>query len=200
MKDDLEAREVTSSAHGVQDTVAAICTPPGPGGIGMVRITGPDAMAVGLKIFTPRGRAPRTDPEPKRALVGHVHQPGFPGEPIETVSILDVHPTISRLLGLDVSTNVDGRALLDGGLTEVELVSSDGGVAVITGVAEAERVDVLTGGIVDDAAPVEIAIDTGTGLISSVDFDVETGDGVAFWRVELDNYGAQVDVTAPPLG
>jgi lipoprotein LprG len=92
------------------------------------------------------------------------------------------------------------RALLDGGLTDVELVSSGGDIAVISGVAEAERVDVLTGGIVDDAAPVEIAIDTTTGLISSVEFDVETGDGIASWRVELQNYGAQVDVTAPPLG
>ncbi len=92
------------------------------------------------------------------------------------------------------------RALLDGDLSDVELVSDEGGVAVLTGIAAAERVDVLTGGIVDEAAPVEIAIDTETDLIRSVDFEVETDGGIAEWRVELANYGAQVDVTAPTLG
>ncbi len=92
------------------------------------------------------------------------------------------------------------RALLDGDLSDVELVSDEGGVAVLTGIAAAERVDVLTGGIVDEAAPVEIAIDTETDLIRSVDFEVETDGGIAEWRVDLANYGAQVDVTAPTLG
>ncbi|MEO1060505.1 MAG: LppX_LprAFG lipoprotein [Actinomycetota bacterium] len=91
------------------------------------------------------------------------------------------------------------RALLAEDLSEVELVSSEGSTAVITGIAAAERVDVLTGGIVDEAAPVELTIDTDTDLISSVEFDVDTDDGIAEWRVELENYGAQVDVTAPPL-
>ena len=83
MKDDLETKEITSSAHHVHDTVAAISTPPGPGGIGMVRITGPDAMAVGGKIFTPLGTGSSPDLEPKMAVVGHVHFPGFPDAPID---------------------------------------------------------------------------------------------------------------------
>lgn len=91
------------------------------------------------------------------------------------------------------------RALLADDLTDVELVSTEGDTAVITGIAAAERVDVLTGGIVDESAPVELTIDTATDLISSVEFDVDTGDGIAEWRVELDDYGARVDVTAPPL-
>ncbi len=92
------------------------------------------------------------------------------------------------------------RALLAEDLSDVELVSAQGGTAMLTGIAAAERVDVLTGGIVDEAAPVEIAIDTETGLVRTVEFEVETGGGIAEWRVVLDNYGAQVDVTAPPLG
>lgn len=92
------------------------------------------------------------------------------------------------------------RALLAEDLTDVELVSAEEDVAVLTGVAAAERVDVLTGGIVEEAAPVELTIDTEADVISSVEFAVDTDDGVAEWRVDLDSYGAQVDVTAPPLG
>jgi tRNA modification GTPase len=83
MKDDLETREITSSAHDVHDTVAAISTPPGPGGIGMVRITGPDAMVVGRMIFTPLGSGPSPDLESRKAFVGRVHHPGSPEEPID---------------------------------------------------------------------------------------------------------------------
>ncbi|MBI5562048.1 MAG: tRNA uridine-5-carboxymethylaminomethyl(34) synthesis GTPase MnmE [Deltaproteobacteria bacterium] len=36
-------------------TVAAISTPPGEGGIGIVRISGPDALAIGAKVFRRRG-------------------------------------------------------------------------------------------------------------------------------------------------
>ena len=66
-----------------QDTIAAISTPPGAGGVGMLRVTGPDAMAVGQKIFTPLGRDPSPNLEPKLAVVGHVHYPGFPDTPID---------------------------------------------------------------------------------------------------------------------
>ncbi|MDF1524952.1 MAG: tRNA uridine-5-carboxymethylaminomethyl(34) synthesis GTPase MnmE [bacterium] len=83
MKDDPGIKEITSSAHDVHDTVTAISTPPGPGGIGMVRITGPDAIGVGRRIFTHPGAGSPLDPEPKKAVVGHVHYPGFPEEPID---------------------------------------------------------------------------------------------------------------------
>jgi tRNA modification GTPase len=83
MKDDLETKEITSSAYYVHDTVAAISTPPGPGGVGMVRITGPDAMAVGRRIFTPLGSSPPPDLQPRKAVVGRVHHPDHPEEPID---------------------------------------------------------------------------------------------------------------------
>ncbi|MCK5352305.1 tRNA uridine-5-carboxymethylaminomethyl(34) synthesis GTPase MnmE [bacterium] len=66
-----------------RDTIAAISTPPGPGGVGMVRITGPDATAVGQKIFTPLGSGPAPNLEPRKAFVGRVHHPGLPDEPID---------------------------------------------------------------------------------------------------------------------
>ena len=66
-----------------QDTIAAISTPPGPGGVGMVRITGPNAMAAGQKIFTPLSADDTLYLEPKRAVVGHVHPPGLSSDPID---------------------------------------------------------------------------------------------------------------------
>jgi len=83
MKDDLEAVKITSSAHDVHDTVAAISTPPGPGGVGMVRIAGPHAMEIGRRIFTPLGTSPSPPLEPRKACVGHVHDPDLPDKPID---------------------------------------------------------------------------------------------------------------------
>jgi len=47
--------------HSFEDTIAAISTPPGPSGIGIVRLSGPDALAIAQRVFRPRGRA-RTVP------------------------------------------------------------------------------------------------------------------------------------------
>ncbi len=45
------------------DTIAAIATPPGEGGIAIVRVSGPDALAVAACVFRPlRGGDPRTFP------------------------------------------------------------------------------------------------------------------------------------------
>lgn len=40
-----------------QDTIAAIATPPGEGGIGIVRLSGPDALQVASCVFSPSSRA-----------------------------------------------------------------------------------------------------------------------------------------------
>ncbi|MCL1979531.1 MAG: tRNA uridine-5-carboxymethylaminomethyl(34) synthesis GTPase MnmE [Proteobacteria bacterium] len=41
------------AAHPATETIAAVATPPGIGGIGIIRISGPDAMALLRKIFVP---------------------------------------------------------------------------------------------------------------------------------------------------
>jgi tRNA modification GTPase len=46
------------------DTIVAIATPPGRGGIGVVRLSGPDAAAIGRRLITHRG-----DLEPRRATL-----------------------------------------------------------------------------------------------------------------------------------
>ncbi len=58
-----------------RDTIAAISTAAGPGGIGIVRISGPRAWEVGRALFQPaKGELP--DPPPlRRLLYGHVVEP-----------------------------------------------------------------------------------------------------------------------------
>lgn len=41
------------------DTIAAIATAPGLGGIGVIRLSGPEALAVGLKLSGRRTLTPR---------------------------------------------------------------------------------------------------------------------------------------------
>jgi tRNA modification GTPase len=54
------------------DTIAAIATPPGEGGIGIVRLSGPEARRIGNAIFRPRRPGPL---RPYRLRYGHVVDP-----------------------------------------------------------------------------------------------------------------------------
>ncbi len=56
----------------MSDTIAAIATPPGEGGIGIIRLSGPEAQAIALKIFRPV-RAGRL--RSHRVRYGHVIGP-----------------------------------------------------------------------------------------------------------------------------
>ena len=63
------------------DTIAAISTPPGPGAIGVLRLSGPRAVAIARRCFKPLGPRALTD-HPVRALVyGDLLDSG--GEPID---------------------------------------------------------------------------------------------------------------------
>ena len=42
----------------MSSTICALATPPGAGGIAVVRVSGPEAYAVVEEIFTPRNPAP----------------------------------------------------------------------------------------------------------------------------------------------
>ncbi|MGQ9919781.1 MAG: tRNA uridine-5-carboxymethylaminomethyl(34) synthesis GTPase MnmE [Desulfobacca sp.] len=56
------------------DTIAAIATPPGQGGIGIVRLSGPQALAIATRLFRPR--VPRPGPYPShRLLLGQIIAP-----------------------------------------------------------------------------------------------------------------------------
>jgi len=118
MKDDLGTSKINSSAHDVHDTVAAISTPPGPGGVGMVRISGPDAMAVGQKIFSPLGSDPSPEPQPRKAIVGRVHYPGLPDEPIDQAVWLCFKGPRSFTGEDTVEITAHGGPLIMGGVLE----------------------------------------------------------------------------------
>lgn len=64
--------------HG--DTIAAISTPPGRGGIGVVRLSGPASLSISQDIFQPESEAALN--EPNRAKFGRVVDPAT-GEPID---------------------------------------------------------------------------------------------------------------------
>jgi tRNA modification GTPase len=57
------------------DTIAAIATGQGAGGIGIVRVSGPDALAVGTRVFRGRGGRPLESMPPLHLLLGTVVDP-----------------------------------------------------------------------------------------------------------------------------
>jgi tRNA modification GTPase len=54
------------------ETIAAVSTPPGEGGIGVVRLSGPDAVSLALRLFRRADGTSLADPQPFRAYVGHI--------------------------------------------------------------------------------------------------------------------------------
>jgi len=56
------------------DTIAAVSTPRGKGGVALIRISGPEAVSVGRLIFTPAGRLQPYD-KPRTAIFGTAHTP-----------------------------------------------------------------------------------------------------------------------------
>ncbi|MCS7091369.1 MAG: tRNA uridine-5-carboxymethylaminomethyl(34) synthesis GTPase MnmE [Verrucomicrobiota bacterium] len=60
------------------DTIAAIATPPGEGGLAVIRISGPEALAIADRIFHPAGkRGCKPSEAPTHTLhYGHIHRQG----------------------------------------------------------------------------------------------------------------------------
>jgi tRNA modification GTPase len=52
-------------------TIAAISTPPGKGGVAVIRISGKDALSIGEKIFKPKGKSIR-DRAPRTQIFGYI--------------------------------------------------------------------------------------------------------------------------------
>ncbi|NOY86696.1 MAG: tRNA uridine-5-carboxymethylaminomethyl(34) synthesis GTPase MnmE [Deltaproteobacteria bacterium] len=70
------------------ETIAAISTPPGLGGVGMVRISGPQSLETARRIFLPAATWRHFPPTPGKAVVGRVHPPDRPSEPIDQAVFL----------------------------------------------------------------------------------------------------------------
>lgn len=74
-------------ASGTGETIAAIATPPGPGGIGIIRISGPVALPILLKLFKPRHKIPPQGYESHRLHYGWIIDPET-SSPIDEVLVV----------------------------------------------------------------------------------------------------------------
>lgn len=106
-----------NSAYSPTDTIVAIATPPGQGGVGIVRLSGPDSLSILQRLLTRSGKPPRVF-APRVLTRGWVHaEPG--GEAIDEV--LAVHmPGPGSFTGEDVAE-----------------IHCHGGQALLLGVVEA---------------------------------------------------------------
>lgn len=59
----------------LSDTIAAISTPPGKGGVAVIRISGPDALGIAEKIFKPRGNKALSE-NPRMQIYGYILKAG----------------------------------------------------------------------------------------------------------------------------
>ncbi len=59
----------------MEDTIAAVATPYGEGGIGIIRISGDDAERILDEVFVPAGRQSGRGPESRRLMYGHIVDP-----------------------------------------------------------------------------------------------------------------------------
>ena len=60
-----------------EETIAAIATPPGKGGVAIVRMSGPDALSVAERMFVPSGAVKVKDFVPYRLSPGNICADGF---------------------------------------------------------------------------------------------------------------------------
>ncbi|MZH03256.1 MAG: tRNA uridine-5-carboxymethylaminomethyl(34) synthesis GTPase MnmE, partial [Nitrospinae bacterium] len=58
----------------MNDTITAIATPPGEGGVGVIRISGKDALAIAFRLFHPAS-GPLEEPAPQKVLFGEIRDP-----------------------------------------------------------------------------------------------------------------------------
>jgi tRNA modification GTPase len=65
-----------------EDTICAICTPPGEAGIGIIKISGPEALPISLKIFKPT--YPGQSPASHRLYLGRIVDPDT-AQPLDEV-------------------------------------------------------------------------------------------------------------------
>ena len=66
--------------NNLTSTIAAISTPPGKGGVALIRISGDEAVAIAEKCFIPKNAKPLSSQQARRAIYGDVI---FEGEKID---------------------------------------------------------------------------------------------------------------------
>ena len=100
-------------------TVAALATPPGKGGVALLRISGKDAFLVAERIFRPMGGKRVSECSPRRALWGDIL---YEGEPIDD-GILTLFPAPHSYTGEDTAEiSCHGGILLSQKVLEAALL------------------------------------------------------------------------------
>jgi tRNA modification GTPase len=80
----LSPSDQTPAVGSTEETIAAIATPPGPGGIGIIRISGPLALPIFQKLFLPHHKTKLQDYESHHMYYGWIIDPAN-SSPIDEV-------------------------------------------------------------------------------------------------------------------
>ena len=85
------------------DTICAVSTPSGEGGIGIIRVSGRDAVDIAARIFRPKGGADIRSAESHRIHYGHIVDPEN-GESVDEVllSVMRTPATYTREDGVEI--------------------------------------------------------------------------------------------------
>ncbi len=171
------------------DTIAAIATPPGIGGVGIVRLSGPEALEIALKLFKRPARhtnnsgglgnrrtQPQTwQPESHRLYYGHIVQPGT-GQVLDEVLLAYMRGPRSYTAEEVVEIQAHGgplllRRILDAALGEGARLANPGEMtlrAFLNGridLAQAEAVMDMIGARTDEG--LKLAVDQLQGRLSA---------------------------------
>src|ERR1700733_1547740 len=98
-----------------EETITAIATPPGEGGVAIIRISGPQALAVGSKVFS----GPLQDYKSHTAHYGHIIDAS--GQEVDHVIILPFLGGRSYTGENSVEIHCHGGALISRRVLEVVL-------------------------------------------------------------------------------
>jgi tRNA modification GTPase len=190
-----------------QDTICAVSTPPGAGGIGIIRISGGTAIGIALKIFKPRRDKNLMTASSHSIFYGHVVDPAS-GETVDEAllslmrapstytreDVLEIHchggmMPLSRTLGLLISAGArqaepgefTKRAFLNG---RIDLAQAEAVMDIIrakTDLSLRAANEQLLGGLSGEIAGLRDRLLSLTAAVEAgIDFpeeDIETGTG-----------------------
>ncbi len=189
------------------DTIAAISTPPGEGGIAVVRISGPDALEVSGKVFTACGKGTPSEHKTHTVRYGHARHP-VTGETLDEVllTVMRAPKTYTKEDVVEINChggNVSVRKVLEACITSGARLAEPGEFtkrAFINGridLAQAEAVMDLISSETSKAQRLALGQLAG-GLSAKVEeIRLAVVDILALLELSLDF--SQEDVDIPPL-
>src|SRR5579875_399491 len=179
------------------DTIVAIATPPGVGAVGIVRLSGPQAFAIGRALFRPARRIPESVYPPSHLLTyGHIIDPNS-GEIVDEVLIaflraprtytredmveINAHggPLILRRI-VELALAAGARAAQPGELTlraflngRIDLTQAEGVMALINAGSDAGRRLALRQMQGDLSARVQAARTAALGALTRIEASID---------------------------